>query len=235
MDLSVWLERVRLELSDARLPAAYRERLIEELREHIKDLQCERSRTMSTELMKTETIDARLGSPEQIASAAANVARRLSFARKHPVATFIVLPVPALVLLWIAYAAAIVGMLGTFKSFASYAWSAPVASGLIHGMAYVPPVLLTLALGWIAMRRRCAIGWWLGSAALVALFAGLLMVSFRMPTTPGTGLFQVGFGFPPSLANWPQAAIPMILATLVTLYMVRKNHHDALRQDHQTA
>jgi len=187
---------------------------------------------MSTELMRSDSIEARLGSPSQIASAARQVASSLAFSKRHPLVTFVVLPIPMLAVLWVGYAAAIVGILSLFKPDAASPWAGSVVGVLVHGLAYVPAVALTLALGWIAARRHCRISWWLGSVALIAAVAGLLSVAFHMPTTPGTGQFAVGLGIPPALANWPQIMAPIFVAAMITLYMRASQRQQQLDAEH---
>ena len=45
-----------------------------------------------------------------------------------------------------------------------------------------------------------------------------MAVTLTMPTTPGTGRLSIGLGFPPQLAHWPQAIIPLVLTGLVMAY-----------------
>ena len=54
-------------------------------------------------------------------------------------------------------------------------------------------------------------------AALVALVSATLAVGLKLPTTPGTGQLSVGCGFPPPLAHWPQACIPLVLTGIVMI------------------
>jgi hypothetical protein len=44
------------------------------------------------------------------------------------------------------------------------------------------------------------------------------MVTFRVPDAPGTGMLQIGLGFPPAMAQWPQAAVPVLVTIGCVLY-----------------
>lgn len=97
-----WLEEVRRESLRRGLPAAYVERLAEELSDHLFDLKEETMRTEGA-VLEDEGIESRLGEPGRIAGAA--VEARGGVLRRSRLAAFTVfalLPVPALVLLWIA-------------------------------------------------------------------------------------------------------------------------------------
>jgi hypothetical protein len=166
---------------------------------------------MSAEALNENVLETRLGDPQEVAAAVEEQAPRALFARRHPVIIYLLLPIPLLVALWVAYTLALAGILSGFQSYKDTVWAVNTAGILIHGIAYVPTVILTLLLAWLAIRSRTQIVWWLAGAALVAIVSGMLMVTFRVPTTPGTGLLQIGLGFPPALARWPQIAIPLAI------------------------
>ena len=89
MDDRLWLDRLRAALAGRRLPAAYAERLAQELSDHFHDL--------TEEKMSTDAEIERLGDPEQVAEAALSCRR--GFFRRHRwlrMTTFVVLPVPLL-------------------------------------------------------------------------------------------------------------------------------------------
>ncbi len=211
-----WLEDVRAELAATGLSRAYQKRLLKELADHIDDLRCaERNHAMSIEIADHSRISSRLGTPQDVASAAKQQITRAFFAHRHPVFTFLVLPLPLLAILLVGYTLGLIGLLSGLKSYSDVAWVASLAGLMIHGLAYVPAILLTLGIAWIAIRSKAKWTWWLGAAMLVAIISGLLGVTYRMPTMPGTGLLQVGFGFPPQLAQLPQTVIPLVITSLL--------------------
>ena len=183
---------------------------------------------MSAETWDSGTLASRMGTPKQIAAAADRHAPRVLFARRHPIITYLLTPIPLLIVLWIGYVAGLAGILSGFKSFKDTPWAVQLAGVLVHGLAYVPAVVLTAVIAWVAIRSRTRISWWLTAAGLVALVSGMLMVSLRMPTAPGTGSLQVGLGFPPALSNWPQFLIPLALTAIFMAYSRRGAHHQPL-------
>src|SRR5438105_3655194 len=95
MDDRLWLDRLRAALARRRLPAAYAERLAQELSDHFHDL--------TEEKMSTEALQERMGEPEQVAEAARVEYRRRAVFRRHRwlgVTTFLILPVPLLCVGW---------------------------------------------------------------------------------------------------------------------------------------
>jgi len=195
MAVQSWLESVEQELVRSKVSVAYRERLLGELRDHVEDVYCEeRNRAMSAEAVQDGMLEARLGKPAEVASAAKKVGTKSYFARRHPLVTYLLIPIPALVLLWITYTATLAGIFSLFDQYKS----ADVGNSAIKLGRFLPP------------------------SAIVAFVSGLMMVNLRFPTTPGTGSLNVGLGFPPPFAHWPQMAIPLAITIAFVCYYVRK-------------
>lgn len=221
---SNWLHEVQTALTTARLSHRYRCRLVEELRDHLDDLIEERESTMSTEALHDQSLHARLGTADEIVKSAKANLPTGAFARRHPIVTYLLAPLPLLIVLWIAYLAALIGIVTLFKPTVFEPWHARVAGVLISGLAYVPTLLVVLAITWIAVRSQSKVRWWLAGALPVAFLSALLVVSFRMPTAPGTGSLNVGFSVPPGLAQFPQFVVPMLIATAFMVhYQFRRN------------
>src|SRR5438067_11802938 len=91
MDRRQWRERLEAELARRGVPARFRRRLLEELRDHFDDL------TEEGTDMTEDAQAARLGRPEDVAAAAADQYRRATWVARHPLVVFGLLPVPALV------------------------------------------------------------------------------------------------------------------------------------------
>lgn len=229
MVTSSWLDDVRRELAKRQVDRAYRERLLEELRDHLDDIRCEeRNYAMSAEVWNNGSISQRMGKPEVIAAAADRPHVPVRFAQRHPLITFLVTPIPLLIVLWIAYFAGAIGLLSGFQSHRDDAWAIRLATIIVHGVAYVPAILLTSAIAWLAVRSRVKTGWWLTAAGLVALVSSMVMVTLTITPTPGTGTMQFGLGFPPVLAHWPQFVIPLALTALFLIYAQRKGYRDPI-------
>ncbi len=224
MDTQNWLDQVKQQLIESGISVAYRVRLMDELYDHVEDL-CreERNHAMSAEAAKQDYLDTRLGKPLEVAQAAKEHSPRAKFAFRHPVVTFLVLPIPMLLILWIGYTLSLVGIVNVFKSYKDTNWAVTAATVLIHGLAYVPAIALTLIIAWVALRSQIKTRWGLAASALVAFVSGLLMVTFHVPTTPGTGVLSVGLGFPPDLSRWPQIIVPLAVALACALYISHKH------------
>jgi hypothetical protein len=95
-----WLEELREQLSHQGLPRSYIERLVEEMSDHFNDIMEEK---MSKEATNVCSPADRLGLPTDIAQVAATEYRKWFFWRKHPILTFIVMPIPLLVILWVFF------------------------------------------------------------------------------------------------------------------------------------
>ena len=229
MDRQDWLEAVALQLHSTGVGVREQQRLLAELRDHIDDLYCEeRNHAMSIEALNGGLLEQRLGKPEEVAAAAAVHAPRDKFARRHPIVTFLLLPIPALVLLWTTYTLGLAGLLQLFREYKDADWAVSLIGILIHGLAYVPAVALILLIAWVAVRSRSRIAWWLAASVMVAVVSWLMMVSFSMPTTPGTGQLQVGMGFPPNIACWPQFAVPLLVALALLGYSLWQRRSEQL-------
>ena len=212
MAVRKWLDLLEQELVSADVSGAYRSRLLEEYRDHVEDIYCEeRNHAMSAEAFQGQLLQKRLGHPKDVAKAVDASGVRPRFARRHPLVTYLLFPIPTLFLLWIAYFASLAGIFQMFEGYRSVGWAVSIAVLLAEGLAYIPAILLTVLIAWVATRSDTRVSWWLASSALVALISGMLAVHIQVPTTPGTGSLNVGLAIPPSLASWPQMAIPLAI------------------------
>src|SRR5690349_15442679 len=83
MESRQWREQLCHDLRRQRLPAAYIDRLVEELADHVVDSQQEHTS------MDAQQLFSRMGSTEQLATVAGAEFRRRTFAGRHPVLTFV--------------------------------------------------------------------------------------------------------------------------------------------------
>lgn len=221
MEAQDWLEDVAGQLRSSGTSVAYQRRLLDELRDHIEDLCCEeRNYAMSAQTVGNDALRSRLGTPQEVAAATKANVTRGRFARQHPLLMFLVLPIPTLILLWVAYTLALVGLIQLFREYRDVDWVVQLGGVLVHSLAYVPAITLVMLISWVATRSRAKVAWWLGSSILVAFVSCLIVVSFTVPTTPGTGSLSVGMGFPPALAHWPQFFVPLALTVAMIGYSV---------------
>ena len=128
MDASSWLDEVKAALATAGVPRSCRRRLLGELRDHVDDLFCEeRNHAMSTEALQDNLIQSRLGTPDQIARSTKANLPRSAFAVRHPIVTYLLTPLPLLILFWVAYLAGLIGLVSVLKPLAQEPWSATAA------------------------------------------------------------------------------------------------------------
>ncbi len=99
MNAQQWLDQFRGELDRHNLPPLYSERLLSELSDHITDFLED---PMSTDVRNLGHANQLLGVPGEVAAAAAKEFRGGSFFRRHPILSFVVMPIVALPLLWAA-------------------------------------------------------------------------------------------------------------------------------------
>lgn len=219
MDNRPWLDRLREELSRRRLPRAYAERLVEELSDHFQDL--------TEETMHTEAVVARLGEPEIVAETA--VRCRPSFFRRHRwlrMTTFVILPVPLLVLSWALIMAALVmtgEALGADEGMRELAhgWTRfqdIIAHLFFSATVTVPATLLAGGYCLLARRSGSRQRWGIAAGVLVAAFAGLVTHQLTFSDVPGKGSIAFGVGFPPKIGVWQlvQFALPLAVVCLAS-------------------
>lgn len=242
MDARQWLEQVRGELSRRKLPPFYAQRLVDELSDHLNDFLEDR---MSTDAKDLHDVLNRLGAPSQVAATAASEFRKQRFSRRHPVLTFVVMPVATLALLWasaiflLVTAAGAVSWLSTGSDERIPEWLIAcmpvVACGLV-----LAPIALTSAL-FCRVAKRSTIGWkWpLGACLVLAIIGGMAMFDIKMSNTTRSVLYGVkvsrennhlmfGFGLNTHARPWQivQFALPLaICACFISRQASQRRQH----------
>src|SRR5882757_2285663 len=116
-------DELRSELRRQRLPQAYIARLLAELDDHYEDLLEDRSTSMGAARKLQvpqngqDDLQQRLGEPAQLALFAAEQYHARSFWGRHPRITFLVAPLPLMIVMWMLYLSAIwipIYCIGTF-------------------------------------------------------------------------------------------------------------------------
>jgi hypothetical protein len=194
-----WLERLHAELQKRGLPPAYIERLMEEVSDHWDDL---REETMSEERI----CEARMGLPEQLA---AECTRRPGRWRRPLLAfaTFVIAPVPVLLILWVG--AFLVGVLvleetGLIRGRTLPEWArSPTA---VHGLLAAAGVMASGALaavfGGLARRYRVGARWARAAAFTLALTTGLVVHQVKLSNLPGESSIGLGMGLALAKPYW---------------------------------
>ena len=189
-----WLSETEDRLIQRKLPPAYVQRLIDELRDHLEDIKEE---TMDMEV----SMNARLGEPEQVAEAVAVAHDEGSFMNRHPVVRFMIFAVSPLLMM---LSVQCVVMMATFFSLFGLGVVGdgvpPLGSGsqvvLHYAIALfatvIPSVLLCKAYVALANRLRVGRNWMFVCCTLVALLAGLTYCQITFSELPGE--IEIGFG-----------------------------------------
>lgn len=219
MECRAWLERVAEELARRRVPLAARERLMAELRDHAEDLaeagffstRTKEGSTMTTD----DRIEAKLGSPDELAALAESESRRGGWVRRHPLLVFGLAPLPmaALALILADVPALLtVWALGGLPHWVTV-WAMVAVAEVVTPFA--PFVLAGAWLGRLS-RRGVSRAWLVVGVGQLALVAGTLVSAVRVGGAPGESAWSLALAWPPGelLAEsapvtppvWPQGA-----------------------------
>lgn len=240
-----WRNSLEQKLRKGGVPRFYRKRLMDELLDHLEDLDEEIG---SMDAQQLETVEERIGTPGEIADVAVAEYRNGCFAARHPVLTFILGPLPLLILVFsvcvlismlIAWAAGRV--MGLESGWAESGWTRDTVSAAtwwamaasFHAWTFVPIVLSALVVGWVARRYGPGGKWIIIGYATLGLAGAMFASQLVFPVEPGTGKFAIGLGFPPGkvqpldvhpdaiqfatspVSNLLQFAVPIAIGTLL--------------------
>ncbi len=224
-----WLDRVAVELVRHGVPRRARVRLLAELRDHLDDIKQE-----GFDMDVGSKLDARLGDPGEVAAVAVTEYRRAGWVRRHPLLTFGLAPLPAVVLGLIGYTLAfvLVGLaIELILDEIPRAVAMVFGVTLMYSLPYMPFVLIGAWLGRLAGRHAVGRAWFWVAVAQVALFAGSLVSGLVLNDASGKSFGYLGFSnfgldpvpgrmygtvfLPPSWAQLPQLLAPALAAWLV--------------------
>jgi hypothetical protein len=209
-----WLEQLREQLSHQGLSPSYIERLVQELSDHFSDITEEK---MSKDAIETCSAAERMGHPTDLAQVVGTEYRRWFFCRNHPVLTFIVLPIPLLMILW-----AVEVLIGSVANMAMPHFENVLLEAPLELITFVllltPPAFSGLILCRLA--RWSGQTWWWSM-----LSCGVVGVSANF----------VGFGNPSPFFGGPltlrqllmTAALPLAIGTWCSWQSVRRQRRSA--------
>ncbi len=172
-----------------------------------------------------------LGSPEQIAEVAVREYRhRKNLLSRSPLAafcTFVVVPLPALCLLWglaILALLAVSEVIDLDPNLPGYEVTPGVvlashAASLL--LLLVPAIGLAAFFGRIARRTGRSWLWGLPACLLVAVGAGLVNYSLTFADPPGKNMMMFGIGWPVPKLKIEQFLLPLSIGSLVLLRSAR--------------
>jgi hypothetical protein len=223
---SHWLDRFAAELRRQRLPAGYRVRLLDELADHLSELEQE-----TTSMEAQVLLEERIGRPEVIAAEARSEYTRRTFAGRHPVLTFGVAPLFAVlgILLTTLFVTYLVLMLASLTTPQLREQSIPPTT-LQWCVAYSAVWFVRLApfgvAAWLfarAGRRAQRPKWGLVACTIVAALAFVFWMGIREETTehPGLVFFGLAIQQVPHPEQYVQAALPLAIGLWSTWSLLR--------------
>jgi hypothetical protein len=154
----------------------------------------------------------RLGDPAQLAAFAAKQYHNRSFLGRHPILTFLLLPLPltalgiaavVLVFYLIGFLLDFVGLGGDSFVFDHQILAAVLTTFILSTIIILPPFLTGLLLCRIA--RRNALNWWwyVAACAFVAFYCGQVGVGYNLPNAkPSDGFMFICLGCFPVHWRW---------------------------------
>lgn len=198
-----WRNALQTELVRQGLPGDYSERLMDELLDHYL---CLEEETASMDALQTASIEGRIGKPDEIAQTAGTEYRARSVFGRHPVLTFVIGPIPLLVLTWTLCGGIAALAFWGFGLFVGddFSWTkstvTPTVVTLLRVVyflwALAPFVLSAWLLVRIARRSGRSAKWAFCACAIIGLFASTYESCTVLPIEPGTGKGIVAFGIP---------------------------------------
>lgn len=222
MELRQWREELQSALLLQRLPRAEVERLVEELSDHGADLIME---AQSMDALQQD-LDARLGTPDDVAQTAKQQFQQRTFAGRHPAITFLLGPflcmigsILAVLLSLVPFALIAEWMSGgaieatDAPNTPPAAWEVMFVQSVNAIFTYVPLAVST----WLLIRlglRSGRTGWSAVSWVILIVWA-LFFSSVVGQSSDGHGTWTIGFSSRIGLAQLLQAAVPLTLGAWV--------------------
>jgi hypothetical protein len=260
MDAQPWLERLREELARRKLPPLYAERLVSELADHITDSMED---PMSTDAQDLRTIIThQLGSPRDVAASAAKEYRKGHFCGRHPVLSFVLLPIVALPFLWavgllvFGVSLKLLGVGGGEPTADQLQLARTVLPYVVSAMVVVPIALAAAVFCWLGHKAGVHWRWPLVACLLLAALSGPTMVDAGLrgahprgllhgtryrhvsaESPDALGFVSVGFGMSrrPSLSQIVQFALPLAICAFVAYRQTRVHRVSCSSPTHQAA
>jgi hypothetical protein len=219
MDSRQWRETLRGDLLQQNLPAAYIDRLVDELSDHLIDTQRENPS------MEAQQASDRLGTTKQLAAVARHEFCRTTFAARHPYLSFVIGPIALVPVLYVSL------LLGPYLILATLAIPFDLATG--NTPFQVSEESSTLSSYWIACcyhhffrfvpfaLAACIFSYWgrkagmrrwaIVACGIVAAWAGATVSSVR-PVDNGLAAWMFGLALKPSFNQLFQLLVPLAIA-----------------------
>lgn len=207
------------------LAPAYIQRALRELAEHREDLTTDATDHGLT-LAKAQTLAARkLGDPETLADAFVKQMQGSSWLGRHPLVSFCVLPLVAVVAWWAAFMVVAGWGTGAMQWSANRTLPQPDWQMLQDFVEWCPiaaAAVLPFLFCWVARRSFCGFKWAFLACGILSLHSGLQFAKLTLPEAGRHADFVVGYRIPPNLPeNLPAFALPLLAFALFVLLQIK--------------
>jgi hypothetical protein len=235
-------DKLLAEFARRGLPPAYIERLLGELDDHYNDLLEERSSSMGAARkldFESDDLQKQLGEPTQLAIFAAEQYRARSFWGRHPIVTFVLGPLPLLLVCWVITGFAVVwsaegityigdhwfGIEQDKIVYADHLWAqAGVMSFCMWMIIAFPPILVAALMCRTARRNAVNWRWPIIACALMSFVIGFLAVSYRLALQPNDGQIMLGINLDSSMSWFLLTYLPKFVAAMsIGLLLVKRS------------
>jgi hypothetical protein len=217
-----WRQEMLKALDRQRVPPPWRDRLMEELEDHLSDL---KESPMSMDAEHGLLAEERLGLPQELASAAAAEYRKLGFFARRPVLTYVVGPLVLMPVLFVAYLLLITTLVGGIAAgvlaVLDPGHQGPHPAGELIALAttmsfrFVPFALGAWLFCRLAQRHSRDWRWTMSACATIGIYATLIFATVQAPTASAKGMLIIGFALPPKeMLSVVQALVPLAIGAL---------------------
>jgi hypothetical protein len=191
------LELLAIELLRRGLPRPYVQRVVRELAEHCADILDEQPTPGSA--------SDRLGAPAALADSIVSAYRARTFCGRHPILTFVVAPIPLVILAWIGVVLifTLLDWVGEWLGVAAWTEGKPLAEwpvfavwcvlSFYYVLMFAPFALVSAVLCRLARRAGRSSKWVLVGCLLVGLLAASVSYGCKLPDAPGTGSITIAW------------------------------------------
>jgi len=232
-----WLDRFAAELRKQRLPAGYSARLLEELADHVSELEQE-----TTSMDAQVLLEERIGSPEAVAAGARSEYVRRTFAGRHPVLTFGIAPLFAaigslLAAIFVAWLAVWMVAMTTPQLLAEKNPPNTFQWGVVYSVLWfvrLAPFGLTAWMFARAGRRLQCPHWGFLACAIVATLAFVFWMNVHTGTAEVQGQVFLGLAIQrfPHPEQFLQAALPLAIGLWSWWSVLHRDHRASAMPTH---
>jgi hypothetical protein len=204
--------------------ARYIHKALRELADHREDLTTEGLEQGLT-LAEAQLLAARkLGNPETLADAFVKQMQDSTWVGRHPLVSFCVLPLAAVVAWWAAFVVVAGWGTGALQWSANRTLPQPNWQLLQDAVEWCPiaaAAVLPFLFCWVARRSFRGFKWAFVACGILSLHSGFQFARLKLPEAGRHADFVVGYRIPPSLPeNVSGLALPLLVFALFVLLQI---------------